>query len=128
MGRLLLMLGYLIGSTLYQFFPNYEAANICDYKNPENGWGFLFSDMVLSPQNWVYAFFQHVGEIILSGVILYSWNAYRVALWTFFLLHVVDTLDYCLTYSNPWFNGPPSFNHIKVLLFGLSIIFEKYGR
>lgn len=128
MSRLLLLLGYLILSVLYQFFPNYAQAQICDYKNPENGWGFPFSDMTLSPEMWVYAFCQHIGEIILSGVILYSWNAYRVALWTFFLLHVADTLDFCLTYSNPWFNGPPTFNHIKVLLFGLSIIFEKYGR
>ena len=122
------MWGYLIGSTLYQLFPNYEQAGICDYKNPENGWGFPLSGMILSPQNWAFAFFQHVQEIILAGIILYSWKEYRISLWTFFLLHVADTIDYCLTYSTPWFEGPPTFNHMKIAIFGLTILFEKYGK
>lgn len=123
--RLLLLMATYVISEVYKFFPNYSQADICDYKNPENGYGFLFSTMVLSPEAYVFAFCQHIIEVVAALVILISWHEYRLALWTFFALSIADTVDFSLTYSSPWFDGPPTFNHLKMGIFGLSVVLCK---
>lgn len=127
MWRLWLILSTLVFSCLYQFFPNTEAIGGV-YELPANGWGFPFSDMKLSPENYVFAFFEHFNPFVISVILFSVWKKYRVAMVTYVCIEFTDLVDHVLTYSEPWFNGPPTFNHLKVLFFGASIIYEKYGR
>jgi hypothetical protein len=128
MTRLLLLLTAMLFEEMFRFFPNYTEADICDYKNPENGWGFLFSDMIVSPEYYVYIFSGYIGKIIVAGVLFYSWADYRVAMWCFLILNIADMIDFCLTFSTPWFGPFPTFNHLKIGFFGLSMLYEKYGK
>lgn len=89
--------------------------------------GFPFSDMVLTTETWFYFLFEHLIVLMLSVVIFMGSEKYKVAIFTFLVISLIDTVDYCLTYGGPWWNGPPTWNHIKVFLFGTSILYEKYG-
>lgn len=126
MWRLWIILATLIFSCLYQLFPNLEAIG-APYVPPENGWEFPFSDMKLSPENWVFYLFQHVNPFLISVILLVVEKRYRIAMLTYAIIQFIDLVDHVLTYSTPWFDGPPTFNHLKVGIFGLSMLFEKYG-
>jgi hypothetical protein len=127
MWRLWVILSTLIFSCLFQLFKNVDAAG-GTYVPPEYGHGFPFSDMVLSPENYVFALFEHLNAFLISIVIFKMENKYVIAMLTYCTIQFFDLADHLLTYSTPWFDGPPTFNHLKVAIFGLSMIFEKYGR
>jgi len=88
---------------------------------------FPFSDMLLNPQNYVYFLFEHVNQVLVP-IGVYLARKYVLALLVFVGLHLIDTADYLLTYSTPWFNIPLTMNTIKVSIFGLTILYEKYGK
>ena len=88
---------------------------------------FPFSDMVLNPQNYVYFLFEHINQILVP-IGVYLGRKYVFALLVFVGLHFIDTVDYLVTYSTPWFTIPLTMNTIKVGIFGLTILYEKYGR
>lgn len=128
MWKLWVILATLVLGCVYQLFPNLEAIGE-PYTPPENGWGFPFSDMKLSPENWVFYLFQHVNPFLIAVVLFATEKKYLVAMLTYAAIQFVDLADHLLTFSEPWFDGPPTFNHIKVGIFGLSMLFEKkYGR
>lgn len=110
------MLATLSFSVVFMFLPK------------EGQIGFPYSQMILTPETWFYFFFEHVIVLILAVVIYLSSEKYKVALMTFVIISLVDTVDYCLTYGEPWWSGPPTWNHIKVFLFGTSIAYERYGK
>lgn len=112
---------------MYQLFPNLEAIGE-PYEPPENGWGFPFGDMKLSPENWVFYLFQHVNPFLIAYVLFRVEPKYHYAMLTYVIIQFVDLVDHLLTFSTPWFDGPPTFNHLKVGIFGLSMLYEKYGR
>jgi hypothetical protein len=112
---ILLMLSLLV-SVAYLFFPSHGE------------WGFLFSDMVINPQLWIFYLGEHLQSTILTVVIfiLLRWlRLLEVTAAVFMLIHVVDTVDYALTYSEPWFKDKTlSFNTLKTAIFGVSIAFD----
>jgi len=94
------------------------------FYKPEGEWGFLFSDMKLTPETWMYFFFEHLIVFILAVVILIGSTEYRTTLWLFVIIEAIDTVDYCLTYGEPWTNSPVTWNTAKVCVFGSSLLVE----
>lgn len=85
---------------------------------------FPFSDVKLTMDTWFYFLFEKVIVLILAVVILNESVEHRAALWVFFFIQAVDLLDYLLFYGEPWTPKIPSWNILKVALFGLSIVME----
>lgn len=88
--------------------------------------GFPFSNMVLNADTYVYFLFEHVILIILSWII-YDHTKDKIVL-LYFAIQIVDTFDYILNYGEPWFGSVLTWNTIKVGIFGVAILYEKYGR
>lgn len=111
----LLLLITLVFSTLFLFYvPTGKAI-------------FPFSDMVLNSDTYAYFLFEHVILIILAWII-YDVTKQRITL-LYLLIQIIDTFDYILTYGEPWFDGNIlTWNTIKVGIFGVAILYEKYGR
>lgn len=85
---------------------------------------FLFYDINLTFQTYVYFLFEHFIIIILSYIIAVESRQYKNEVRIFFWLQVLDLVDYVLTYNTPWFhvfNFPISMNVIMVTVFGLTI-------
>lgn len=108
----------LLISVVYLLFPNSGAV------------GFAYSDMVVTIQTWVWMFGEHMagGGIMVAIYVLLTEKKYTLCSWAFFIIHVVDTVDYMLTYSEPW--GPNqviTFNTMKCLIFVL-VMFLDFNR
>lgn len=86
--------------------------------------GFLFSDMVLSYKQWAYNFFEHLILVVLAVVIVSRETKYFTTAWVFLCIQIADTVDYCLTYGDPWTSGLITFNTLKTAIFGVSIAFD----
>lgn len=85
---------------------------------------FLFSDVKLSMDTWFYFLFEKLIVLILAIVMLSEDTDHRRALWVFFGIQVVEVLDYVLCYGEPWTPYIPSWNILKVAIFGLAIVME----
>ena len=86
---------------------------------------FLFNDVRLTFQTYVYFIFEHLGIIILSYIIAVDTRQYKKEVYIFFWLQVLGFLDYLLTYNSTWFHIgmiPISMNVITVAIFGMAII------
>ena len=118
MAKLLLLMSCLVFSPLFLFIPVTEPRDF-----------YPFSEQMVSMDTWFYFLFEHLIALILSVVILIESQTYRTAIKVFVFIQVIDTVDYFLCYGEPWFdNVPLSWNIVKVALFGISIIYEKYAR
>lgn len=87
---------------------------------------FPFSDFQIYPVNHVYYICEKLTMIVLAYVIYNEATKYRGAIHIFFLLLCADLVDYLLCYGAVWgyVNGfPISFNVIKCLIFGLTILY-----
>ncbi len=100
------------------------------FYRPEGDIGFLFSDVKLHADTWVYFLFEHLILVILAYVIYDIEPRYRVSATVFLFIQIADTVDYCLTYGEPWAENLPSWNILKVVIFGLAIAveFQKHRR
>lgn len=113
----ILMLSTLVFSTLFLYY------------NAPGEIGFPFSDMVIPAQTWIYFLFEHLILIILSLVIYDLTREYKMSALVFVLIQVIDTVDYCLTYGEPWFDSRVfTWNTIKVGIMSISILYEKHGQ
>lgn len=92
--------------------------------NPKGEIGFLFSTMVLTPEIWFYYLFEHLIVLILAMVILSMATEYRYAFKIFVIIQIIDTVDYCLTYGEPWPFLPVSWNVVKVFIFSPIVGYE----
>lgn len=111
----LLLLTTLIFSTLFLFYV------------PTGKVGFLFSDVILNTDTYVYFLFEHLILVILA-VCVYLATKDKLVL-MYLILQGIDTIDYVLTYGEPWFDSKVfTWNTIKVCVFGLAMIYDKYGR
>jgi len=106
---LLLFLSLLI-SVAYLAFPHRGEVH------------FAFSDEVLSYKQWTYFIGEHLILVILGGAILLYEKRFRLIAWTFFLIQVADTIDFVLTYAEPWTKSLITFNNIKIAVFLLALI------
>ena len=83
--------------------------------------------MLLNPQSYVYFLFDHVNEVLVP-IGVYLARNYLRALIIFVGISVIDTVDYALTYGEPWVEGVITWNTLKVGIFGLTVLYEKYGK
>ena len=82
---------------------------------------FPFSEVRISMDTWFYFLFEKIIVLILAVVILNDTPVYRMALWIFVCIQVVEVFDYLLFYGEPWSPYIPSWNILKVVIFGLCI-------
>lgn len=116
MVRLLLMLVTLLFGGLFLFY------------KPEGEIGFPFDTMVLSTQTYFYFFFEKIIVFILAAVIcMEESKQYQIAKLTFIIITMVDFLDYLLFYGNMRL-GLLTWNVGRIGIFGLAILYEKYGK
>ena len=89
--------------------------------------GFPFSDMKLNADTYVYFLFEHVILIILAWII---WDITKDKIVSIYLvIQIIDLFDYILNYGEPWFDTSiVTYNTIKVCIFGVAILYEKYGK
>jgi hypothetical protein len=116
MVRLILLWTTLAFSTLFLFF----------HKDGEIG--FPFDPMKLHADTYIYFLFEKLIVVILAVVILLSSSTYKTALKIFVAIACIDVIDYVLFYGNMKLTNVVSWNTIKVGIFGLTILYEKYGR
>lgn len=88
--------------------------------------GFPFSDMVLTVETWFYFLFEHIIVLLLAIVILELEHEFKLSARVFVWIQALDTVDYCLTYGESWSNYMPSFNIMKVTVFGIVMLFDWY--
>lgn len=112
MSRLFLILITLLFSVLFLLY------------NSDTEIGFMFSSQVLTVETWLYFLFEHVTVLILSIVMLSMATEYRYAFKVFVWIQIIDTVDYCLTYGEPWSFLPVSWNIIKVFVFSSIVGYE----
>lgn len=130
---ILLMLTFILGC-VFMILPDWDGVT---YMNPDP---FYFYDFGYNEngerlgiwiQTYVFMIGEHVTMIILSFMIAKEATIYKMALWIFFGLVVVDLFDYLLTYNSVWYRLhlshlviPVSINTLKVTIFGLAILNE----
>lgn len=95
------------------------------FYSPTGNIGFLFSDMTLALSTWVYFLFEHLILVLLAVIIVELEPRYRIAAIAYLTIQVIDTLDYILTYGEPWF-AFISWNMIKLLIFIIAITYERW--
>lgn len=111
--RVVILLTTLAFSVLYLFY------------NPSGQVGFMFSDTILSADTWVYFLFEHIILVLLAIVIVELEPRYKLSAITYLFIQLADTLDYILTYGEPWFSFI-SWNMIKILIFIMAITYERW--
>lgn len=94
--------------------------------NLDGKMGFLFSDMIVSTETWFYFLFEHLIVVLLSIVILDLEHEFKMSAGVFVWIQVIDTVDYCLTYGESWSDYMPSFNIMKVTVFGIVMLIDWY--
>jgi hypothetical protein len=113
--RLILLFGTLVLGSLFMFH------------RPEGEIGFMFSDVVLHADTYVYFVMEHIIKILLVLVIWELDKANRVAISTLLALEFMDLVDFVLTYNSVWFKFI-SMNTIAPIIFGLAIVYERKRR
>lgn len=114
MSKLLLLYSTILVSLVFLLVPANDVTM-----------GFLFSDMMVTVEYYIFSIFEKFVLIILAYIIANESTEYRNAVWIFFWLMVADLVDYLLTYSDIWFSIdelPVSMNILKSLIFGVAIL------
>lgn len=114
MVKLLLMWLTLVLGSLFLFYA------------PEGKIGFPFDSMVLTTQTYLYFLFEKLIVFVLALVICLQGKEYPTAKITFLVIAIIDIVDYVLFYGNMRF-GMITWNVAKMALFGVSILYERYG-
>lgn len=67
---------------------------------------------------WVWFTGEHMVLFLLSVAILLYEKKFRYCAWGFFAIQCADTVDFLLTYSEPWGNNKwITFNFMKCVVF-----------
>lgn len=114
MSKLILLYLTFVVSLLFLLVPNNDITV-----------GYLFSDMRVSLEYYIYSIFEKFVMIILAYVIWKESDNYLPELAMFFWLMVIDLVDLILSYNSVWFRigeFPISMNIVKCIIFGLTIL------
>lgn len=111
-----ILLVTLVFSALFLFIPATEPRDF-----------FPFSEVTISMDTWFYFLFEHVGLLLLAACLFLPKES-KVILVTYLVIQLIDTFDYILFYGEPWSNLIPTWNVLKVIMFGSAMVYEKYGR
>ena len=114
MSKLILLYLTFIVSLLFLLVPNNDITV-----------GYLFSDMRVSLEYYIYSIFEKLVLICLAYVVASEATEYRGELQIFLWLLIADLVDLLLSYNSIWFHIGPlpvSMNILKCVLFGLTIL------
>lgn len=133
---LFILQGLLLASALFTLFkvpsvytyPDDDPNTHPFFCNDYLPWAICVTNIEITLNTYIYFLIEH---LILVGFSLYMWKeAWRnhTALCIFFVIHVIDTLDYLVFYGQTWFYVAPyypiNWNVIKPAIFALAIINE----
>lgn len=126
---LLLSAAYTIIKTPSGYtYPDDDPNTYPYFCNGELPWAmFCISDVEVTKNVYIYFLFEH---LILVMFAFYMWAEAvrnRVALFIFFWIHVIDTIDYLVAYGQTWFYVayyPINWNVLKAAVFAIAIINE----
>lgn len=79
--------------------------------------GFLFNDLVLKIDTWVWFLFEHVNMIIYVVVMMIPGEIRRLSIVVFLLIHVVDLVSFLLIYDDIFKGLPLTWNVVKGFIF-----------
>lgn len=86
--------------------------------------GFLFSDIVLKPDTYVWMLCEHLVIVGLAVVIFLQEREYKKPMAVFLGLQVIDTISWLLFYDDPLKDWPFTFNQLKIGIFLLVVVNE----
>lgn len=95
------------------------------HEGTEGAIGFPFSDTVLSHKQYAHRLFDHISQAMLATIVGYfvvKVYGYRIPAIVFMCIWWSDVVDFCLTYGDAWTRSPVTFNTLKVITFGASIV------
>jgi hypothetical protein len=93
-------------------------------------WFPFYDGIKLTAQWYAYYFFEHIGIIILSYIIVTEARTFRKEAAAFFWIQVASLADYVLTYNTTWFHVgmiPISMNVLAVGIFGVLVYNSRDG-
>lgn len=111
MTRMVLLSLTLIMGTLFMFH------------RPQGQIGFLFDDVTIHADTYVYYVMEHLIKIIFVVVIWELDAKYRALISILLGLEVLDLIDFVLTYNSRWYKYL-SINTFKAAIFGMAISYE----
>lgn len=114
MVRLFIILFTLSCSTFFLFVPT------------EGEIGFLLSDIKLAPDTYVWMLCEHLVIVGLAVVIVLQERTYFKSAFVFLGLQMIDTIGWIIAYDDPLKDLPFTFNEVKIVIFFLAIVNEKY--
>lgn len=88
--------------------------------------GFLLSDVVLSLDTFVWMLCEHLVIVGLALVVYLQEQRYKKAVVVFLGLQLIDTFGWLLAYDDILKDLPFTFNELKIVIFFVAIVNEKY--
>lgn len=88
---------------------------------------FYLVNVEVTPNTYLYFFFQRLGWILIGSYIVYTGQRFLTALWVFLVIQAADLIDYVLSYNWVWMyigEAPISWNVLKCVVFMLAIANE----
>lgn len=111
-----LLFGTLMFSTAFLFIPVTEVREF-----------FPFSEVTIAMDTWFYFLFEHLNVLILGiSLLLPRKREDEIYIKVYIFIQVIDTLDYLLFYGEQWTVYIPTWNLLKVSLFGLTIVHQSW--
>jgi hypothetical protein len=90
--------------------------------------GFLLNSSVhLSYKQYFWVLCQHLNLISLSAIVVDESITYKTPLKVFLWLHIIDLMGFVLSYDDPLKNYVVTFNVLKLAIFLLAIVIDKWN-
>jgi hypothetical protein len=121
MNKLLLLFLTIILGLTYVILPDWDGS----FMTPDPFPFFDFKIGGIAYQTYIYMICEYLVSLIFVGIIANEATEYRRAIQIFFLLVVVDLVDFLCNYNAVWFHlgsFPVSMNILKCGIFGLVIL------
>lgn len=123
MVRAWIIFSTLVLSVVFKLFIKHGKAELNDGQD----WApvhFLFSQVTLNRESWVYFLMEHVIAVGIAGCLLIKDSTPRGLLWLFLAILLADGIHFLLFYRDEGIG----FNLAKVLLFGIPLIWIQLQR
>lgn len=98
------------------------------FHRPQGQVGFLFDDVTIHADTYVYYVMEHLIKIILVLVIWELDTEFRRVILILLGLEILDLLDFMLTYNSPWGYKYLTINTFKASVFGFAVWRENAKR
>lgn len=119
-----LMLSTLAFSTVYKIVDYFEEKD--ENGNAVNTIGFWLNKTIrLEPHSWTWFFFGNINILIYIVIMLMPGTIRMIPGVVFFLIHVVDLINFIVHYDDPFVGITLTWNVTKIFIFLAAILNEK---